>query len=361
MIVGLRKQKNAQAEQYIKKHVMLLAPGEALPPLRLLIQESGIGRNVLNTAIQKMVERRLLESRERSGIYRTEFLDNSESVKIIDIVACSEIRYLATPGTFFPDLVEKLSAEATRRGYSMRVHRVNFHDRVQAYEELIRAQSIQNAILISPHTDEIVKIFDDNRVNWVGIMPRYTPSRGPMIVDAPDMVDIQMKHLIALGHRRIAFVDETDPESPAITHIMRRESYYRLMAEHGFRVYPEWLIPSTANEKNLFDELQRMMDGTEAPTAIITCDFILASVYRFAALRGLRIGRDISIIAFDGLENSNLHPAPTSVINSREQIAGKAWNMFEKVLTMERYDALESIELQLKIGQSTGPVGKVMK
>lgn len=358
MISGIRTQKKNQAEQYIKKHALLLKPGEAMPPIRSLMKGCGLGRNAVEAAVRQLITDRLLEARERSGIYRTEINDCSASVRVVDIVACSEIGYLSNPVGFFPDLVEKLTTEATRRGYSIRIHRVKLDAMLTEYGSLIEREKIRNAILISPHTNEIVKIFDQAKINWLMLFPRYLPSSGPAINDSPDAVPMQIRHLLELGHRRIAFIEEVEPEAPAMIHLLRRESYYRMMAENGLRIMPEWVVPCTNNEKTLFAYLDRMFAAT-TPTALICPDIFMPSVYRYFNRQGLTIGRDISIIGFDGMEHSSLHPRPTTLINSRQVIAAMTWETLEKIIGGEKINSIRTVPLRFSPGESTGQsIGK---
>lgn len=358
MISGIRTQKKNQAEQYIKKHALLLKPGEAMPSIRSLMKGCGLGRNAVEAAVRQLITDRLLEARERSGIYRTEVNDCSASIQIVDIVACSEIGYLSNPVGFFPDLVEKLTTEATRRGYSIRIHRVKLDVMLTEYTSLIEREKIRNAILISPHTNEIVKIFDHAKINWLMLFPRYLPNSGPAVNDSSNAVPMQIRHLLELGHRRIAFIEEVEPEAPSLIHLQRRENYYRLMAENGLRVWPEWVIPCTTDEKKLFAYLDQMFARTP-PTALICPDIFMPTVYRYCNRQGLTIGRDISIIGFDGMENNSLHPQPTTLINSRLVIAAMAWEMLEKIIAGEKINSIQAVPLRFSPGESTGrPIGK---
>ena len=68
-----------------------------------------------------------------------------------------------------------------------------------------------------------------------------------------------------------------------------------------------------------------MFASSPKPTALVVSDWFLKNVYEYMKLRQLAIGRDISIISSDGLERDDLHPKPTSVVNSTAKIMELAW------------------------------------
>ncbi len=355
MIKGIRDTKRRRVSGVIRQQIMALRSGEALPPLRTMMQQTGCGRVVTERAISELENDGWLERRARQGIFRTDKMDNSVNSTIIDIIACSEIGYLR-PGEFLADLAQKLLNKFTQCGCSGRTHRVKLNEPVERYAELIEKYKIHNAILIKPHNDVIVKIFDNACVRRVVLFPNAHPITGAILEDSPEMVPMQMEHLFALEHRRIGFISADVPEEEIHPPIFqrRREAYYRMMAEHGCRVRPEWVISLSYDEK----ELCRRLDGmfiSEPPTAIAVPDVMMAAVYQYLNRRKLRVGADISIIGFENYGIDKLRPEPTTIVNSTEIMAEETWLLLHRVMSGESVEQTVYVPLSLHPGQSTAP------
>lgn len=354
MIAGVRTQRKRQAEAYVKEQLLPLSPGESLPSIRTMMKESGLGRVALDAAIKGMVERGLLETKKRSGICRTLNQDTSVSANVADIVFCSEINSLG--GVFFSTLAERLADEATKRGFSVRTHRIPLSAMASEYKTLIERVKIRNAILVTPQSEEIPKVFEHAMVNWISLFPRYLPSEGPAIADSPEAVPMQMKHLIGLGHCRIACIGELDMRAPSYTYLQRRESYYRIMAEHGFRIQSEWAAAGSYNEKELFAQLDAMFAKKPCPTAVIAPDRTIPSLYEWLDRNGFAVGKDVSVIGFDCLEtNESLRPHPASLVNSRALIAEMTWDALSAIAEGRKVKEIWHVPLSFCAGESVAP------
>ena len=354
MIKGIRDTKRRRVSGVIRQQIMALRSGEALPPLRTMMQQTGCGRVVTERAISELENDGWLERRARQGIFRTDKLDNSVNSTIIDIIACSEIGYLR-PGEFLADLAQKLLHKFTQCGCSGRTHRVKLNEPVERYAELIEKYKIHNAVLIKPHNDVIVKIFDNACVRRVVLFPNAHPINGAILEDSPEMVPMQMEHLFALGHRRIGFISADVPEEEIHPPIFqrRREAYYRMMAERGCRVRTEWVISLSYDEKELCRRLDGMFNITEPPTAIAVPDVMMGAVYQYFNRRNMRIGRDISIIGFENYGIDKLRPEPTTIVNSTEIMAEETWQLLHRVMSGESVGQTVYVPLSLHPGQST--------
>ncbi|HCG26340.1 MAG TPA: hypothetical protein DE060_18535 [Lentisphaeria bacterium] len=350
--MGIREDKNKQAEAYLQYLVANLNSGEVLPPLRQMMRDSGLGRNVLENALRKLEASHKLKIRARSGIYVIGE-DGGPDENYVDIIACSEINYLnsSIPGCFALRLLNTILSEVATHSYIPRLHRVNYYALVTEYAELIQKQKIRRAILLMPHHNDIPRLFAAAGVPHVVILPRYYPDRGPAVIDSPEIVEIQLNHLFEHGHRKIGFIHSVDLGMDFLTGLLRRESFYRFMGEHALPVHPEWVIHYTLDHSKLRERFDLMFSTSEHPTAIVVEDWVLKSVYTCMNERGLEIGKDISIISSDG-QVGGLTPLPASVINSPVKIAELGWSFFEQSLKEPDFSAIDSVEPGIQEGQS---------
>ena len=355
--MGLREEKRRKAEQYVLGLFRSLNHGEALPPIRTMVEESGLGRSLLENAIGNLVARHLLETRERSGIYRTTLdLDTNRepaaTERIVDIVACSEIDYLRDPKSFASQLVNHLIVKGTEYNYAMRLHRVSYYAAISAYTQLIEEKQLKQAFLLLPSTEEIAKEFNSCDVHNVVVLPRYRPSKGPAVIDPPNLIELQLDYLFSQGHRQIAYIHAVDLGFPYLIALLWRESYYRTMAEHALPVYPEWAVHYSWEDEVLFRRLDTLFHSSRVPTAIITHSFCLPALYRYCMKHGLRIGEDISVIASEEIGTENLYPQPTCADNDVKAIAEMSWQFLLQKHRKQDFCLINYIDLKIHEGQS---------
>lgn len=355
-MLEVRKKNHLKARRYLVKQVRQLAVGEPLPSIRSMVSESGIGRRILETALDTMLTQGYLETRKRSGIYKTSEIPRKYNRIAVDIICCSEAGYMDSPNNFFAALSDKLCFAATQNDYFIRMHQVKESAPLSSYEKLIMDKDIHFAFLLAPHTQEIEKVFAAYHVDTITVLPRYQDPYGCAIIDSPDMVDIQMAHLFDLGHKDIAFIGEFQPEHASLIHLSRTMNYYRIMAENGYKVYPQWVIHNNYDNRELNEKISIMFSTDPKPTAIICCDMALPVLYHFLVHKKLRIGKDVSVISCDDLDHLRLFPEPTTVVNSRTAIAEMAWKMFEEIMSNREIPKIQYTHLSLKWRESTKPL-----
>ena len=357
--MSIRNLKNQQAEDYIRHCLMNLNAGEALPPLRQMQQESHLGRNVLENAIRKLKRDKVLETRARSGIYLTEKIQE-EGFHIIDLIACSEISYVETD-QFSMELINHFLAGAAQRGFTPRFHRISWYAPFSEYGEVIDKYKIRNAFLLMPHHNDIQKLFAQRGINHVAVLPRYYPNTGPAVIDAPELVEMQLNYLFAHGHSQIGFIHTVDLGFSSLTDLLRRESFYRVMSEKGLPVFPEWIVHYSQNRDQFYERLDAMFSSPRRPTALVVSDWYLKSVYEYMNLRHIEIGKEISVISSDGIVGEGLSPKPTTVINSTARIMDLVWSLFERAGSNPGLSSIDCIELGLREGESVADLKETEK
>ena len=354
----VRKKNHLKAKRYLVKQIRQLAIGNPLPSIRSMVSESGIGRRVLETSLEAMLVQGYIESRNRSGIYKIAEIPHKYDKLVVDVICCSEAGYLDSPNNFFATLRDKLCFEATSNDCLIRMHQIKEDAPLSSYDKLIVENDINFAFLLSPHTIEIEKVFANFHIDTLTVLPRYQTPYSYAIIDSPDMIDIQMNHLFNLGHKQIAFIGEFQPEHASLIHMSRTMNYYRIMAENGYQVYPQWVIHNNYNNEVLTEKLSIMFSEAPIPTAVICCDMALTALYHFLVFKKLKIGKDVSVISCDNLEHLRLFPEPTTVINSRKIIAEMAWKMFENIISNKEVAKIQYPPLSLKIRESIKMLNK---
>jgi LacI family transcriptional regulator len=120
------------------------------------------------------------------------------------------------------------------------------------------------------------------------------------------------EHLVALGHRRIAFLSATSDVGPVLD---RRAGLRRALAGAGVAAPVEVHIPSAGFFDGTDAAIASVLSLADPPTAVVCLNDIAAvAVIRALHGRGLRVPEDMSVVGYDDLPFvAHLHPPLTTV------------------------------------------------
>lgn len=125
---------------------------------------------------------------------------------------------------------------------------------------------------------------------------------------------ISTQHLIDLGHTNIAVVGGSDRY---VSLRDRLRGYHTAMREAGLSVPVENAPPQLASPRGKgYDQAISLLSLTNRPTAVYAVsDKSARGVYQAAASRGVAIGRDLSIVATDNVEESMYRNPPLTTFD----------------------------------------------
>ena len=127
------------------------------------------------------------------------------------------------------------------------------------------------------------------------------------------------RHLIEMGHRKIAFIGGRRETS---TGRDRREGYLAAMHERGIEPEAAWQIGSEATRKAGYDSVRTMFEGGVRPTGIV-CFNDLVAIGVMSGLRsmGIEPGIDIAVTGYDDISEAEIaSPALTTVWNGQQEV-----------------------------------------
>ncbi len=141
------------------------------------------------------------------------------------------------------------------------------------------------------------------------------------------------RHLLELGHVRIGCI--TGPVTTAVS-AMRVHGFIRAMAERGIDIEPSAIVESDFSARGGQEAAGRLFDIVK-PTAIFACnDMMGIGALRVAAVRGIRVPEQCSIIGFDDIELSGYtYPALSTVGQSVRALGEAAARMLIERITGE--------------------------
>jgi LacI family transcriptional regulator len=121
------------------------------------------------------------------------------------------------------------------------------------------------------------------------------------------------EHLIAQGHKRIAFLGRA---GAGLVYERRLAGYNRAMKKHKLRVDPAWLINVAPTRAGGRDGIRQVL-GLRNPPGAAVCynDIVAFGALRGLGERGLMAGRDFSLIGFDGVAATEHSNPPLSTMD----------------------------------------------
>ncbi|WP_372396318.1 LacI family DNA-binding transcriptional regulator [Azospirillum sp. HJ39] len=140
-------------------------------------------------------------------------------------------------------------------------------------------------------------------------------------VDYGAGMETVIDHLVALGHRRIAFVGGTLDHS---AYAGRHAGFTAALRRHGLPEGPVLRCPLTRRAGA--DAAEALLDRPQPPTAALCYNDVVAlGLMLGLEARGLRAGRDLAVTGFDDVPEAALsRPGLTTVATSARQIGQEA-------------------------------------
>ena len=169
-----------------------------------------------------------------------------------------------------------------------------------------------------------------------------------------------LEHLLALGHRRIAFttniVDDYD-------HRQRLAVYKQVLTEAGIPIDERLVLQEPAYQQAGAQLLRQIMTMRDRPTAVFIADPLAAVGLLHEARRsGVEIPRQLSVIGFDdGVVRFGTHPHMSAVCQDVEALGREALALLERVIQKDPLTKLGVTKPQcwLELHESTAPPEQV--
>ncbi|SDG41681.1 substrate-binding domain-containing protein [Pelagibacterium luteolum] len=172
---------------------------------------------------------------------------------------------------------------------------------LNSYERLIASGSVDGVIVSAPEIDDprIAMLTQQGFPFVVHGRVGDDVDHGFYDIDNHGAFTRATELLVALGHRRIAFLNGSSGQAFAV----QREAAFRTtLAANGIHIPAQFVSHSEMSEDTGYHQASQWLSGLHGlpPTAFLcSSTLITIGVMRAAGEAGLEIGKDISIIAHD--------------------------------------------------------------
>lgn len=302
----------------------------------------------VSDAVRARVERAIVER----GYYPNAHARSlaSGNSRILGLV----ISDIANP--FFPELVKAVETAAFERGYDVVLSNTNYDaERASHYVRRFIERKVAGVAILTSELDQ--NLIDElaRRAVPVVFLDVGTPGlqMSNLRVDYAAGIEQAMLHLVALGHKSVAFVSgSTNLRSAA-----RRLEVFEQLKPQLFPDAPDKVYYGDFKvEGGRRAAAEILSNRDKLPTAILAANDLMAlgAIDEFRR-RGLEVPRDVSVIGFDDISFAALSaPALTTVNLPRTELGARAIEALMATVTNPHEKGVEiTIPTSLIVRNST--------
>jgi LacI family transcriptional regulator len=257
----------------------------------------------------------------------------------------------------FPPIVRGIEAVLEPAGYScLIVNTDNDPKRERQQIESLRSRQVEGLIVAAALLDHPLLA----QLRREGVL-MVMVNRRPEGVDVPSItpddttgVELAVRHLAALGHRRIVHLAGPPTTS---TGLVRARAFRSAVRDLGIDTDPELMTTCTRwSEDAGAAALRALLDrGTTFTAVVAGNDLIALGCYDVFAERGIDCPRDISVVGFNNMPFlDKLRPPLTTVAIPHQQIGAEAARLLlDAVVDPDRPSRSVLLPLHLVVRGST--------
>jgi LacI family transcriptional regulator len=231
-------------------------------------------------------------------------------------------------------------------------------DRELRYLKLLRDKQVEGVIFIAttPEVDHLAGTVERRipAVVFYRTVPQFDVDT--LVVDNFGGGCLATRHLIELGHDRIACVAPASVDSPSS---LRVSGFRRAMEDAGLVIDEDLIFHGDNRFAGGRDGAEHLL-GTGKPfTALFAGNDVMAlGAIRTFQLRGLSVPGDVSVVGFDGIALGDfVTPSLTTVLQPRYEAGRTAFRLLRERIE-EGYAGpprASELEIRLVVRESTAP------
>ena len=292
--------------------------GKAIVRLKDIADKTGFSTNTVSLALRQSPR---IPAQTRDLIQRTASELNYLPNHIAKSLVSRETRTIGLVLTDITNPALTQTAQAieialAERGYGTLFATSNnmLADEVRAIE-LFRARQVDGMLIYPTSHRKLDHIRPLRKANHPVVLLVGDPDSGldAVCVDDRRGAYKATRHLIEVGHRRIGFIDSSNP----LGNPEKREGYQQALRKGGIAFDPTLVVdPHGHATVQGYLSMDTMMNLRELPSAVFAANDSLAiGALSWCQKHDLRVPDDVAIIGFDNIEYAEYAAVPLSTVN----------------------------------------------
>jgi LacI family transcriptional regulator len=283
-------------------------------------------------------------------VNRTEQKSSSRRSHVIGLVTAE----LHNP--FVSELVAGVGRAARTAGYELLVYSLVEPDQPPLPRVIkLMQQVIDGIIALLPYEHSYLEVLADARVPIITVDQYGRFVRFPSIAsDSYAGACMAVRHLLGLGHKRIAFLTGDERLASAQD---RHRAYLDTLTQAGIAVDPQLIIPGNYSLSRGQSAVKTLLALPDRPSAVFAAND-MSAIGVMAGLReaGLRLPEEMSVIGFDDIPGAaQCHPALTTIRQPIQQMGRSAVNtLLALIAGLEAASPQIVLPTELVVRASTG-------
>ena len=197
-------------------------------------------------------------------------------------------------------------------------------EELKAYKKLITEHKIENIVLQNLKTkDRRIEILNKYKINYVAWGKTKDKSNYSWVdLDNDKAIEVIINYLIKKNHTHIAYINISEKYNFANE---RKSSFLKNLKLNKINFNPNYYASVKLEEpENSFEVIKKMLTKNKKISAIIcSTEFSALSAIKACNYLNYKIGKDISIITFDGALVRDLSSPPITAVSFPVKELGK--------------------------------------
>ncbi len=255
---------------------------------------------------------------------------------------------------YFTEIILGFEEEAKKRGYIVNVC-IGNHSPLEYFEDLYsrHIDGIYMVVNINKITNiKIDKMLNNNTVLVSGFHENpFGKNSSTISVNYFDGMEQIFNHLIDLGHKKIAYIDFTEPNIKE--NISRYNSYRYCIKKYGLQYNKDYIVFGEAPYESKHEQGYKYMNklinrGTDVTAVILINDYMAVGALDALKEANIRVPEDISIVSIDNTIFSQIASTKLTSLHVDKKAQGeKAMSLIDRMIN-EKIDNIK-IEMPTKL------------
>ena len=257
---------------------------------------------------------------------------------------------------FLPRVLTGFSQAASAQGYKVLFEPIPPEAASSAYSQLVRERHVDGFVLSGPRLNDEEVLRRQAQSAPILLLGQLPNSNLPFVdVDNEGAAALATRHLIGLGHQRIALI--THAQLVYTASLDRLAGYRQALLAAGLPFRPELVRHGNFTPQSGFQAMQELLALKPVPTAVfVTSDTVALGALQCLRRHRLRVPDDMALVGFDDIPLVEFIDPPLTTV--RLPAFGLGWGAGELLARMIAGDEIQNpqviLETELIVRESCG-------